>query len=213
MLSDRVEAGRLLGERLSHLKGKGAVVLALPRGGVVVGREVARVLGAPLDILVSRKLGAPGDPELAIGAVAEGGGPHAVLNEGLLNSLGVSDEYLRAEVARQLQEIARRQAAYRGGRPPLEVAGRIAVLVDDGIATGASIRASIGALRGRRPLRIVLAVPVAPPDALAALGPEVDELHCLDVPEPFVSVGSHYEVFDQTSDEEVVRLLESAGGN
>ncbi len=211
MFNDRREAGQLLARRLAHLKGKEAVVLALPRGGVVVGYEVAQALQAPLDILVARKLGAPGDPELAIGAVAEGDQPQSVLlNQALMAALGVSPEYLRSEVARQLQEISRRQAAYRGGLAAAEVEGRTALLVDDGIATGASTRAALRALRRRGPKKIVLAVPVAPSDTVRVLRPEVEELVCLEEPEPFLSVGSHYLRFEQTTDEEVVALLESA---
>lgn len=186
------------------------MVLALPRGGVVVGYEVARALQVPLDVLVSRKLGAPGDPELAIGAVVEGDQPQSVLNQELIAVLRVSPEYLRAEVDKQLREIERRQMKYRAGRRPAELGGKTAVLVDDGIATGASMRAAVRGLKRARPGRIVLAVPVAPPDAAGALRAEVDDFICLDEPEPFISVGSHYLDFEQTTDEEVVRLLESA---
>lgn len=211
MFSHRREAGERLAERLGSLKGEDCVVLALPRGGVVVGYEVARALDCPLDVLVARKLGAPGDPELAIGAVVEGDEPQSVLNQGLMLALGVGPEYLRSEVAQQLREVERRQTAYRAGRRPAEVQGRTVILVDDGIATGASMRAAIRGLRRSAPKMIVVAVPVAPPETASALRAEAEGFVCLEEPEPFISVGSHYLDFEQTTDGEVVRLLESAG--
>ena len=189
MFRDRADAGRRLAESLRHLKGQDVVVLALPRGGVVVGCEVARALGCPLDIVISRKLCAPGDSELAVGAIVDGDSPERVVNEALVRSLGIDEAYLSAEAARQLDEIKRREAKYRGGRPPMEISGRVAVLVDDGIATGASMRAAIRGVKRKKPKRIVAAVPVAPPQAAASLRLEADEVVVLEKHEAFMSVG------------------------
>ncbi len=185
-------------------------MLALPRGGVPVGYEVAVTLDAPLDIVVVRKLGAPGQPELAIGAVVDGDDPQSVLNPDLMRLLDVSEEYLAREVDRQLWEIRRRERLYRGDRPHARVEGRTAIVVDDGIATGASMRAALRGLRRAGPARLVLAVPVAPPDTVEALRAEVDDLVCLSTPEPFMAVGQHYEDFSQPTDEEVIELLDRA---
>jgi putative phosphoribosyl transferase len=210
LFADRRDAGRQLARLLLRHRAERPVVLALPRGGVPVGYEVARALGAPLDILVVRKLGAPGQPELGIGAIVDGEQPQAVLNEDVVRLLDVSDEYLRQEIARELHEIRRRQAAYRGGHEAVEVVDRTAILVDDGLATGASMRAAIRGVRRARPHRIVLAVPVAPPDTIASLRAEVDDVACLSTPELFGAVGNFYEDFTQTSDAEVVELLAAA---
>ncbi|HWP35780.1 MAG TPA: phosphoribosyltransferase [Thermodesulfobacteriota bacterium] len=207
---DRREAGRELARRLLPYRDLDPVVLALPRGGVPVGYEVARALGAPLDIVVVRKLGAPGQPELAIGALVDGDDPQGVLNPDVVELLGVPAEYVRDEVARQLAEIRRREARYRGGRPRVPVGGRTAIVVDDGVATGATVRAALRGLRRAAPRRLVLALPVAPPDTARQLRAEVDDLICLRTPEPFIAVGRHYEDFSQPSDEEVVALLEEA---
>ena len=212
MFADRREAGRKLAAELARHDLPDPVVLALPRGGVPVGYEVARALGAPLDIIVVRKLGAPGQPELGIGAVVDGDHPLGVLNQDMVESLVVPPEYLEREVTAQLAEIRRRQAAYRGGRAPIPVAGRTAIVVDDGLATGGTMRAALRSVRRAGPARLVLAVPVAPPDALATLAAEVDETVCLATPEYFGAVGYFYRDFAQTSDEEVIRLLASAGG-
>ena len=211
MFKDRSEAGRLLARRLQALEGEDCVVLALPRGGVPVGYELALALHAPLDVIVARKLGAPGDPELALGAVVGGERVEAVFNEELIGALGVGRDYLDAELGRQTGEILRREKAFRGGRPPAALAGRTAVVVDDGVATGASVRAALRVVRRRGAKRVILAVPVAPQQAAAELSAEADEVVVLLKPEPFVSVGLHYEDFSQTSDEEVLRLLDSAG--
>jgi putative phosphoribosyl transferase len=208
--ADRRDAGRQLARTLLRYRDEKPVVLALPRGGVPVGYEVASALGAPLDVLVVRKLGAPGQSELGIGAVVDGEHPERVLNEEVVRLLDVPDEYLRQEIARQLQEIRRQQVAYRGGHEAVSVADRTAILVDDGLATGGSMRAAIRGVRRARPRHIVLAVPVAPPDTIASLRSEVDDVVCLSTPELFGAVGNFYEDFSQTSDAEVVELLAAA---
>jgi putative phosphoribosyl transferase len=210
MFKNRQEAGRELAVHLRHYQDDQPVVLALPRGGVPVGFEVATALGAPLDVIVVRKLGAPGQPELAIGAVVDGEHPETVLNDDMIALLDVSPEYLATEVACQLEEIHRRQRRYRRGRARAEVAGRTAIVVDDGVATGASMRAALRGVRRAQPKRLVLAVPVAPADTIEALRGEVDDLVCLSTPSVFVAVGLHYEEFGQTTDGEVVALLARA---
>ena len=180
--ADRGEAGRRLADKLAHLKGAQPVVLALPRGGVAVGFEIARALDAPLDIVLVRKIGVPWQPELALGAVTDGASPEIFIDRGLATSLDVPDSYIKEEIARQLEEIERRRKSYCEGRPALEVAGRTAIVVDDGIATGATMRVALHAVRRRGPKRLVLAVPVAPPDTFAALGEEADAAVCLETP-------------------------------
>jgi putative phosphoribosyl transferase len=209
---DRQEAGRLLAKSLDFLGGEAkaghVVVLAVPRGGVVVGYEIARALNAPLDVYVTRKVGAPGNPELAIGAVASVG--NVVLDERLISDLRISRSYVDAEIARQREEIARRVVVYRGHRPPLDLADKIAILTDDGVATGSTILAAIRGLR-HQPLRqLVLALPVGPPDTLARLEREVDRLICLHASEAFWAVGAFYAIFSQASDKEVTQLLDEA---
>lgn len=203
---DRTDAGRRLADRIPP--GAEVVVLAIPRGGVPVAREVARRLGAPLDIVALRKLGAPGNPELGIGAIAGDG--TRVLDERLVRMLGVSESYVDAEAARQLEEVRRRASAYRGDRPPPEVAGKTCVVVDDGIATGGSMRTAIRWLRARGAGRVVAAVPVAPADAVERLAAEADEVVVLEAPESFRAVSEWYRDFPQVSDAEVVAAL--AGG-
>ena len=209
---DRQEAGQLLAQALIFLKGKkDVIILGIPRGGVVVAAEVARAIGAPLDVYIARKIGAPYNPELAIGAIASSG--DVVLDDGLIGSLGVSPEYVQDETERQRGEIERRLKKYRRNRPAQKLEGKTILLIDDGIATGATTLAAIRALKKRRPAELILAVPVGPPDAVARLREEVDKLVCLDTPQLFWAVGACYVVFDQISDEEVVRLLhESQGG-
>ncbi|MBB5693877.1 phosphoribosyltransferase [Muricoccus pecuniae] len=205
---NRAEAGRALAGRLAHLAGERPVVLALPRGGVPVGFEIALRLGAPLDLLLVRKLGAPGMPELAIGALVEGTPPEMVLNERILRELRVSDAWLAEEAERQRAEITRRRAAYLGARrPPVPLEGRTAVVVDDGVATGATIRAALRGLAARSPRRIVLAVPVAQADLAEALRGFCDEAVILEAPHSLGAVGLHYGDFTQTGDAEVVALL------
>lgn len=203
IFSDRRDAGRRLAAALDHLRERRPVVLAVPRGGVVVGRAVADHLGAPLDVIVPRKLRAPFNPELAIGAVAEGGA--AVLEDALARDTGAS--YLEQEVAAQRAEIARRVQAYRGDRPLLPLAGRTVIVLDDGIATGATMVAALRAVRAMGPAHLVAAVPVAPPEGVARLASEADEVVCLIAPELFQAVGQFYEDFTQVDDAEVVALL------
>ncbi|MGD9740942.1 MAG: phosphoribosyltransferase [Bauldia sp.] len=205
---DRADAGRRLGQALARFAKAEPLVLALPRGGVPVAFEVARVLHAPLDLLLVRKIGAPGHAELGLGAVVDGDDPQIVLNDPVIAEIGVPDSYIEAETARQLEEIERRRRSYLGDRRPMPAAGRTVIVVDDGIATGGTVRAALQALRRTRAARTVLAVPVAPKDVLAMLRPEADEIVCLATPEPFLAVGLHYRDFAQTSDAEVVRLLE-----
>ena len=207
MFTDREQAGRRLGEALRRFASRDPVVLGLPRGGVVVAAGVARALSAPLDIVVVRKLGAPSHKELAIGAVADVGGPRVLLDPFTAARTGASREYIEREVGEQVAEIHRREGVYRAGREPVECRGRCVIVVDDGIATGASVRAALRAVRSRSPDWLVLAAPVAAPESLEALRTECDELVCLLAPEHFRAVGEFYEDFAQTTDDEVVRLL------
>jgi putative phosphoribosyl transferase len=204
MFEDRERAGEALAAAVaSRIEGP-ATVLAVPRGGVVVAVPVARALEAPLDVVIPRKLGAPGNPELAIGAIAPG---VRVLHERAIRQLGVSDAYVEAEVARQEGEIARREAAYRGGRAAAPVAGRTAVVVDDGVATGATAVAALRWARAAGAARVVFAAPVGPPAARTRLAPECDEVVLLREPEAFFAVGEWYGDFRQVSDDEVVAIL------
>ena len=207
---DRRDAGLQLAQRLLHLRASDPVVLALPRGGVPVAFEVAQALAAPLDLVMVRKLGAPGFPELAVGAVVDGAHPETVINEAIRRELAVPAEFIARESAAQLAEIERRREAYLGGRPPPRLHGRTAVVVDDGIATGATVRAALVALAGSGAARRVLAVPVAPPDTAAELEALCDEAVFLLLPKPFGAVGRHYRNFDATEDAEVIDLLDRA---
>ena len=207
MFIDRVDAGRRLAAELARFKNENPCVLALPRGGVPVAVEIARALRAPLDLVLVRKIGAPDQPELAVGAVVDGGRPEVVLNREIVDLLGIPDAYIADESAKQLKEIERRRTLYLAGRPRAEIAGRTALIVDDGIATGATIRAAILATRRARPKRLVLAVPVAPTDTLVALRTEADEVVCLEAYEAFGAIGLYYADFTQVSDEEVRALL------
>jgi putative phosphoribosyl transferase len=203
---DRHEAGQLLAKDLTWLRGqKDLLVLGIPRGGVVVAYEVAKELNAPLDVYITRKIGAPYNPELAIGAVASDG--TLVLDDDLVKRIGASEQYVEKETKRQREEIQRRVAAYRGSRPELALQGKTVVLVDDGVATGATVLASLRAIKQREPEQLILAVPVGPPDTIHRLSKEADRVVCLHTPEVFWAVGAFYAVFDQTSDAEVVRLL------
>jgi len=202
---DRREAGRALAEALDGYRPRRPFVLAIPRGGIVVGYEVARTLEAPLDVIVPRKLRAPHNPELAIGAVAQDGSVY--YDSPLVDTLKVPEDYLKGEIAFQMEEIRRRLAAYRGDRPPPVLEGRVAIVVDDGIATGSTMIAALRAVRGMRPAATVAAVPVAPPEGCESLRAEADEVVCLYTPVMFYAVGQFYEDFGQTSDEEAIALL------
>jgi putative phosphoribosyl transferase len=203
---DRRVAGRLLAARLQrYRKQPRTIVLGLPRGGVVPAAEIAASLGLPLDIIISRKLGAPGNPEFAIGAVAEGGAPY--LNEEGIAATGATPAYIAQETSRQRSEIARRQARFRNGQTLSLPDRSTVILVDDGVATGSTVFAAIRALRQLGPARLVLAIPVAPPDTVAVLRGMVDELEVLATPMIFWAVGAFYERFEQVSDDEVCRLL------
>lgn len=205
MFIDRSEAGEKLAQRLSSYKNKNVVVLAIPRGGVIVGAKVAAALKAPLDVVIPRKIGAPGNPELAIGAVAGDG--QVVLNEEIKRSLSISEEYLKEEIARQVDEINRRRRKYLGGRSPLSVKDKIAIIVDDGLATGSTALAAARAVHQGKPKKVILAVPVAPRDTCLRLESEVDELVCLNAPSLFYAVGQFYADFSQTTDAEVIEVL------
>ncbi|MFB4295818.1 phosphoribosyltransferase [Actinomadura sp. NTSP31] len=209
--ADRAEAGRVLAARLAPMGLDGAVVLALPRGGVPVGHEIARRLESPLDVLVTRKIGFPPQPELGVGAIAEGGEP--VFDRGLLDRLGLTEDDMAATVRAERAELDRRVAAYRGGRSLPDVAGRAVVVVDDGLATGGTARAAVRALRGRGrgPSRLVLAVPVGAEETVRSLAAEVDDLVVPAAPADFRAVGQWYRDFGQLTDRDVTGWLERAG--
>jgi predicted phosphoribosyltransferase len=210
LFRDRKEAGRLLADALSFLKTQkeDVVVLAIPRGGVVVADEIARALGTPLDVVVTRKVGAPGNPELAIGAVTEDG--EVIMDAELLRMLGVSDEFVKEEAATQVDEIGRRMKTYRGNRPYPSLAGKTVVVVDDGVATGSTIRAAIRSVRKRMAAVVILAVPVGPPDTIANLSMVADRVVCLRTPEPFLAIGEFYKDFEQVEDDSVREILRTA---
>ncbi len=203
--TDRADAGERLAEALAHLRGESPVVLGLPRGGVPVAAAVATALGAPLDVIVVRKLGVPYHRELAFGAIGEGG--VRVINDDVVRRGGVSPGDIASVERAETAELARRAARFRGDRPRLELAGRTAIVVDDGIATGATASAACEVVRAQGAARVVLAVPVAPEDAVARLRTQVDEVVCLSTPVLFSAVGEWYRDFSQTPDEEVVALL------
>jgi putative phosphoribosyl transferase len=209
VFADRRDAGEQLAASLAHLAGEDVVVLGIPRGGVEVAAIVARALGAPLDVVIPRKVGAPGNPELGLGAVA---GDVEVLDERLIGLLGVSDEYLRREIEMQREEIARRSSAYRGDLPEVPLKGKIAVVVDDGVATGGTAAAAVRWARARGARRVILAVPVAPAEAVWRLSKEADDVRVLAQPEPFYAVGQWYRDFPQVEDRRVIELLAGPSG-
>jgi putative phosphoribosyl transferase len=209
--SDRREAGRELAERVARLGLHDPVVLALPRGGVPVAAEVARALGAPLDLLLVRKIGVPWQQELAVAAIVDGDDPQLVIDEEVRRQAGVSDTYINDEAKEKLREIERRRALYLQGRAPVTVTNRTAIVVDDGIATGTTVRAALKALRQRKPAALVLAVPVAPPETIEDLTREVDRIVCLEQPSPFHAIGLYYDDFHQVPDDEVLAALAAAG--
>jgi putative phosphoribosyl transferase len=209
---DRAEAGRRLATDLDHYRGRpDLLVLALPRGGVPVAAEVARALGAPLDVFVVRKLGVPGREELAMGAIASGG--IRVIDPEIVSALGISEPEIALVAQREEQELARREELYRGNRAPPEMTGKTVILVDDGLATGSSMRAAASAVRAMRPARVVVAVPTAPAETCQALRREVDEVVCSVMPEPFQAVGLWYEDFSETTDDEIRQLLSTSAGS
>ena len=210
--ADRAEAGRLLAERLAALRLEAPLVLALPRGGVPVAAEVARALSAPLDVAFVRKIGAPYQPELAVGAVADGEEPEIVLNDELVASLGIDADFIAAQARRELASIERRRAEYAPLRARVDPAGRAVIVIDDGVATGMTMQAALRHLKRRKPARLIAAVPVASRDALEMLEREADEVVCLAAPRDFSSVGAFYRDFGQVSDEEVATLLRAANG-
>jgi predicted phosphoribosyltransferase len=203
---NRTEAGRLLARELEQYAGRDhVVVLALPRGGVPVGHEVAKALGAPFDVFVVRKLGVPGHRELAMGAIATGG--LIVLDHELVRKLGIPEEMTLRAIANELRELERREAAYRGDREPPQLEGKTVILVDDGLATGATMRAAALAVREQNSARVIVAVPVAPAETRERLRADADDVVCALTPEPFYAVGFWYDDFSQTSDDEVRELL------
>jgi|SRR5579883_1621685 predicted phosphoribosyltransferase len=204
---NRAEAGRKLAHALAHYKSEESVILALPRGGVVVAAEIAAFLDAPVDLILVRKIGVPSQPELAMGAVADGGSPLVVRNDDVIAMGGISEEEFREVCEAELAEIERRRERYLGGRERIEAAGRIAIVVDDGIATGATTRAALRAARLRHPKKLVLAVPVAPSEVLPLMRKEADEVICLEDHEYFGAIGFYYSDFRQISDQEVIETL------
>ena len=205
MFHDRTQVGKLLGARLLKMKIKNPVVLAIPRGGVPVAREVALALDAPLDLVITRKIGAPGNPEFAIGAVNQEG--EMIVDEATVQGYGISAKYLKEESARQAHEIKERMRKYRGERTYPDLAGKSVIIVDDGIATGNTCLAAIQSVRKKNPLEVIVASGVAPPDTVERLSRFADRVVCLDTPEPFYAIGEFFEHFEQVEDEEVRSML------
>ncbi len=210
---NREAAGRELGLRLKAMALPSPLILALPRGGVPVAAEVAKILSAPLDLLLVRKIGVPWQPELAAAAVVDGESPDLVLNEEVMSSVGLHRDEIDKLKVQQLAEIERRRRVYLGDRPAQSAAGRSVIVVDDGIATGTTVRAALRALKRRKPGRVVLAVPVAPADTIAALAQDADDIVCLDQPTPFYAIGQFYADFHQLADDEVMRIMAAQGAS
>jgi predicted phosphoribosyltransferase len=210
IFNDRRDAGQRLGMALARYRGEDAVVLGIPRGGVVVAAEVAKILLAPLDLIIPRKIGAPHNPEVAIGAVAPDG--TAILDERMIAVLGIEDREISRLTEEVQAEVARRMDRYRAGRPAQKLTGRVVILVDDGIATGYTVMAALQAIKKAVPAKLVLAVPVAPPDTVKVLSPEADEMVCLASPDNFYAVGQYYTHFEQVEDDEVMAILEGNAG-
>ena len=206
LFRDRAEAGRKLAAALKEFKGRNLIVLGLPRGGVIVADEVAKALGAPLDIVVTRKIGAPGEPEYALGAVTQEG--DVIMDRQAAESLGVSQEYLDDQVKKKREEVKERMKRFRGGAPYPDLEGKVVIIVDDGIATGSSVGAAVMSVKKRKPKEIVVAVPVAPKDAVETLTGNEYRVVCLETPGPFLAIGEFYGVFDQVEDEEVKQVLD-----
>ena len=207
MFRDRQHAGIELAAELSKLVLRQPVVLALPRGGVPVGLEIAKALGAPLDLLIVRKVGAPGNPELAVAAIVDGNPPDIVLNREIVEAYDLDDDELAVLIERERPELERRCLAYHGKRRPVSIAGKTAIVVDDGAATGTSMKVAIRALKRRSPKEVIVAIPVAPPDIVAELKREADRVVCLSQPARFLALSHHYLSFPQVSDDEVTELL------
>jgi predicted phosphoribosyltransferase len=208
LFRDRIEAGRKLAVALTEFKGRDLVVLAIPRGGVVVAAEVAKALGAPLDIVVTRKIGAPGEPEYALGAVTQEG--DVIMDRQAAESLGASKEYLDSQVKKKREEVNERMRKFRGDAPYPDLKGKVVVIVDDGIATGSSVEAAVMSVSKRKPKEVVVAVPVAPKDAVETLTRDGYRVVCLETPDPFLAIGEFYGVFDQVDDEEVKLILDKS---
>lgn len=209
LFRDRVEAGKRLGEVLKKSVKGDAVVLAIPRGGVVVANEVANILGAPLDVIVTRKISPPGEPEYALGAVTQEG--EVIMDRQAAESLGAGPDYLEAEIAKKREEVRERTRKFRGDRPFPPLAGKVVVVVDDGIATGSSVGAAVMSLKKMKPSAIVVAVPVAPRDAVETLSDDGNRVVCLETPGPFFSIGEFYGDFEQVEDDEVREILDRRG--
>jgi putative phosphoribosyl transferase len=207
---DRTEAGRLLGKAIAEKDYPDPVVLALPRGGIPIAMEVARALAAPMDLILVRKIGVPSQPELAAGAIVDGGEPETIYNDDVIAMTGLTRNHVDELGKRQLEEIERRRALYLKDRPAVPVAGRTAIVVDDGIATGATARAALHAMRRKQAQKVVLAVPVGPTDTLASFAGEADEVICLSEPSPFYAIGIHYLDFRQLDDDDVIDLMVKA---
>jgi len=211
LFRDRTDAGRRLAARLLSYRDQDVVLFALPRGGAPVAAPIAEALNAPIDLVLVRKIGVPFQPELAMGAVADGGRPVTVRNDDVIAAAGVDEDAFESIRARELAEIERRRRRYLGARPRAEAEGRVAIVVDDGVATGATTRAALRAVRARHPRRLVLAVPVASPDSLESLRAEADETICLETPPSFGAIGYFYRDFRQIDDAEVIAILDRLG--